>query len=144
MQSDWINEATRLGYLDDPVLGQRRWLTQSYATNSGDLESTICNYRIQTVAANIMCDIMIGFEKRRGDSHHPMKFRIHQNVYDAVRWSAPPDEAESSIKILNKALKDSWYVHRLFSVLGRTVPITFEVSRSDSKETQVLESPYVN
>lgn len=149
MQSDWINEATRRGYLDDPVLGQRRWLTQSYAVNSRDLESTICNYRIQTVAANIMCDIMIRFHKLLSSSSRwflgvniGWKSRIHQNVYDAVRWSAPLYEAESSIKLLNKALKDSWYVHKLFQALGRTIPITFEVSRTDREETQVLESPY--
>jgi DNA polymerase I-like protein with 3'-5' exonuclease and polymerase domains len=125
-QDEWIARTTRFGYIDEQVLGERRWLSLSEFVNSTKYESTICNFRIQVSAARLLEDVHAGM--RHQASAAGLKGVVTLNVFDSLRIECPVVEEDHWKFFFKKALQESDYWCRLQEVTNRTVPLDFDVT----------------
>jgi hypothetical protein len=122
-QDELIARVSRDGYLYDPILGQGRLFTKSLAANLRTYEATICNFLIQSVAANLMLAAQVGVAQKLSDR---MLARTVLNVYDSVAIDGPLSELPAVQSLVDESLTTNTYRSRVEDTYGRSIPLRWE------------------
>ena len=118
-----VDQVTKDGYWQDPVLGQGRWFTKSLATNREELINTIVNVPVQNIAANLMLSPQVELAKWLTAKPSRRVSRVVHNVYDAVVVDGPWAEARGAAVELERLVHDNWYVRAVEDHYQRPFPM---------------------
>jgi uracil-DNA glycosylase family 4 len=124
-QNRLIVKTTRNGYVSEPILGERRWLSRDKFINETTYESTICNFPIQVAAARLLSDIQAAMESKKRDCPS-IRGVITLNCFDSVLIDCPAGETGWWENNFRNCLHHSEYRRRLEDVYGRKVPLTYD------------------
>lgn len=124
-QDSLIDEAARAHYLILKPYGQSRYFPGSRATVFSSFVNAICNFPIQSHAANVLLDI------QKHLTALLVRSPITQiaNVYDAVALDCPPHHATTARTLFTAAVDrcaTRGYWAHLCADSGHHVPLTFD------------------
>lgn len=113
------------GYLDDPILGQRRFFTKSPRVNQTDYESMIVNCPIQRAAANLMCDVQSSLTALL--ECHKLAADVILNKYDSVVIDCKLGLQNKIRELYERCLTLSSFRCKLEAYTKRQVPLPYSV-----------------
>lgn len=123
-QDGLIAEATAKGYIELPLIGQSR-LFLGGASAIEDNVNEIVNLPVQAIAANVMLSGQ--FEVYNTIRDQNLRTRMPLNVYDAAALEVPPLELDPVLAIMKQVVPNPPFYSALCKVLGRTLPIEYDV-----------------
>lgn len=129
-QDSLVDNAKRKGYTELPLIGQSRlFLGGDRAVESCVTE--IVNMPVQACAANVMISAQIRLwdeMEKRGLRSMPS-----MNVYDASPVEIEEIETDAVLRCMEEVLPNPPYYEALCGVLGRRLPLVYEISSKEGK-----------
>lgn len=134
-QEEQLRTVRQKGYLELPLIGQSRL----FGRTQKDVEAVageICNLPIQAQAANVTLSTQMTLSDIfRARTHGSTSRRVLMplNIYDAIPFEVPADAVDSMEDLCHDTLLCPPYYRDLCDVLGRTVPLAYELKVYDPK-----------
>lgn len=127
--SDWLDnlvyDCSRRGCQVLPLIGQSKGFTGNFRTVSAQAQA-IANFPVQTTASNVMlsavCVLNRHFHTRR------LRSRITAIIHDAVGIDCCAPELPLIRRLIAQTLPNPPYYQDLCALLGRTIPLTYDLT----------------
>lgn len=124
-QDSLLREAKVKNRLELPLTGQSRLFLGGAKVVESQVNE-ICNFPVQTTAANIMesaqFELWCRFRAAR------LKSLVPVNIYDAAAIEVAPHELATVQSLMASVLPNPPYFQRLCELLGRTIPLAYDFS----------------
>lgn len=124
-QDEVVAEACRNQMQVLPITGESRLYAGSKATMMRTYQPTMCNFKIQAIAANVIKSAQMQIQDTL--TERKLRSLMGLNIFDCVGVECPAEELAEVAQIVAAAMTCPPYYEELQLLLGRELPLGYDI-----------------